>query len=340
LGVEAEGDLLCKGFAWGVGFIVALQVCVRRIDIIIKIAISIPESPRASQPDTESPPSAEFTITGFDQTFSYIWVYYKIRNTGESHIRYYKVDFTFTYDDGSQSKDWTNGVHVFVGQELRDSVIFSVGNKKVTSVEAANLKLTAGSIPDKVTSVDFEITGFRQTSYGAPEKWSAYVDVDYTVHNIGVKYVDYYRAYIIVTCDDGSQYYDEIRVDDILAGERWTDSDSVYVSGKKVTSVEIADWGALAVAGTSPAVVYKITGTAEEVNVTLSNPTGGTEQYSSVSLPYKYSYDSFSDDFVYISAQNQGASGTVTVSIYVNGELFKTSSSSGAYVIATASGLK
>lgn len=289
---------------------------------------------------TEPSPSAEFTITGFDQIYSYVYIYYKIRNTGEAHIRYYKVDFTITYDDGSQYEDWTNGVHVFIGQELPRSRIYSVGNKNVTSVEVANLELKGGSIPDEITSVDFDITGFRQTYYEALEEWSAHVYVDYTVQSTGAEYVDYYRAYITVTCDDGSQYYDEIYVDNILAGEKWTDSDSVYVSSKKVISVELADWGALALAGTPPAVVYKITGTAEEVDVTLSNPTGGTEQYSSVSLPEKYSYTSFPDSFTYISAQNQGASGTVIVSIYVNGTLFKTSSSSGAYVIATASGLK
>lgn len=90
---------------------------------------------------------------------------------------------------------------------------------------------------------------------------------------------------------------------------------------------------------TLPNVVYKITGTAEKVDVTLSNATGGTEQYSDVYLPKQYSYYSFSDDFVYISAQNQGEYGTVTVSIYVNDVLFKSSTSSGGYVIATASGL-
>jgi hypothetical protein len=89
-----------------------------------------------------------------------------------------------------------------------------------------------------------------------------------------------------------------------------------------------------------PEVLYRITGTASSVDVTLSNATGGTEQYSNVYLPKEYSYYSFSDDFVYISAQNQGEYGTVTVSIYVNGNLFKTSTSSGAYVIATASGSK
>jgi hypothetical protein len=89
-----------------------------------------------------------------------------------------------------------------------------------------------------------------------------------------------------------------------------------------------------------PTVVYEITGTAIYVDVTLSNSTGGTEQYSDVPLPKQYTYASFSDPFVYISAQNQGESGTVTVSIYINGNLFKTSTSSGAYVIATASGMR
>jgi hypothetical protein len=88
-----------------------------------------------------------------------------------------------------------------------------------------------------------------------------------------------------------------------------------------------------------PTVIYKISGTAERVDVTLSNAGGGTEQYSNVYVPKQYSYYSFSDDFVYISAQNQGEYGTVTVSIYVDDVLFKTSTSSGAYVIATASGL-
>ncbi|MFH1051219.1 MAG: hypothetical protein V1779_09880 [bacterium] len=85
-------------------------------------------------------------------------------------------------------------------------------------------------------------------------------------------------------------------------------------------------------------VEYKISGTAIKVDVTLNNSSGGTEQYDDVTLPHSYQYRSFNDNFVYISAQNQGQSGSVTVSIYHKGILFKTSTSSGAYVIATASG--
>jgi hypothetical protein len=87
-------------------------------------------------------------------------------------------------------------------------------------------------------------------------------------------------------------------------------------------------------------VEYKITGTASLVDVTLNNATGGTEQYSDVAVPHTYYYSDFIDWFLYISAQNQGDTGSVTVSIYLNGDLFKSSTSSGAYVIATASGSK
>ena len=335
---------MSKGKKAGIiaGFIIAIVVA-----ITIKIAITVPDSPptspdssSTSQPDTQSPPTAEFTITGFDKSVSYVYVYFKIRNTGQSHIRYYDVYFTITCDDGSQYEKWTNGSDVFIGQTLPDSTMIEVGAREVTSVELDRYELKAGNVPDELTTVDFEVTGFHQTYYESLEEWSGHVDVDYAVQNTGAEYVDDYRAYAVITCDDGSQYYDEISVRNLLAGEKWTESTFVYVSGKEVTSVQPANWGALAEAGTPPSVVYKIDGSAEEVDVTLSNATGGTEQYTGVSLPHKYSYSSFSDDFVYISAQNQGEYGTVRVYIYVDGDLFKTSSSSGAYVIATASGLK
>jgi len=87
-------------------------------------------------------------------------------------------------------------------------------------------------------------------------------------------------------------------------------------------------------------VIYEITGTASIVDVTLNNPTGGTEQYSEVTVPHQFTYSQFPDDFLYISAQNQGEYGSVTVTIYLNNEVFKTATSEGAYVIATASGSK
>ena len=85
-------------------------------------------------------------------------------------------------------------------------------------------------------------------------------------------------------------------------------------------------------------VQYKISGSASSVDVTLNNASGGTSQYDNVSVPKTYLYRSFNDDFLYISAQNQGETGTVTVQIFIEDDLYKSSTSSGAYVIATASG--
>lgn len=87
-----------------------------------------------------------------------------------------------------------------------------------------------------------------------------------------------------------------------------------------------------------PDIVYEITGSAKSADVTLSNSTGGTEQFGNVTIPWSYTDKSFSGRFLYISAQNKGEYGTVTVSIYMDGQLFKTSTSSGEYVIASASG--
>jgi len=84
-------------------------------------------------------------------------------------------------------------------------------------------------------------------------------------------------------------------------------------------------------------VEYKIWGSATSVFITLSNSTVGTEQYSDVILPKVYSYSYFSDNFLYISAQNNGSSGTVNVECYYEGVLKDSAHSEGAYVIATAS---
>jgi len=87
-------------------------------------------------------------------------------------------------------------------------------------------------------------------------------------------------------------------------------------------------------------VVYLIKGTARTVDVTLSNATGGTEQHFDIWLPFFLGYERFPGEFLYISAQNKGAQGTVTVEIFYKGHLYKQSTSSGSYAIATASGSK
>lgn len=90
---------------------------------------------------------------------------------------------------------------------------------------------------------------------------------------------------------------------------------------------------------TSYSVEYQVTGSASTVFVTYENENGGTSQIASAIVPWSHTFTANSGDFVYISAQNNGDSGSVTVTILEDGNVFKTSTSSGAYVIADASGM-
>lgn len=84
-------------------------------------------------------------------------------------------------------------------------------------------------------------------------------------------------------------------------------------------------------------VEYKVTGTAASVWVTYTDKDGGTAMEDGVSLPWSYTFKAKSGDWAYVSAQNKGNSGTVTTTIYRDGKEFKTTTSTGGYVIATSS---
>ena len=84
-------------------------------------------------------------------------------------------------------------------------------------------------------------------------------------------------------------------------------------------------------------VLYVVSGTATQASLTYSNSQGGTAQ-ETVNLPWQRQFSMIKGDFLYISAQNQGDTGSVTTEIRVNGVQFKSTTSSGAFVIATASG--
>lgn len=93
------------------------------------------------------------------------------------------------------------------------------------------------------------------------------------------------------------------------------------------------------VADTSYTVTYKVTGTAGAVDLTMSDEDGDTSQQSKVAVPVTRTLRNMHEgDFLYISAQNQGESGSVICSIEVDGVPVKTATSSGAYVISTCSG--
>jgi hypothetical protein len=85
------------------------------------------------------------------------------------------------------------------------------------------------------------------------------------------------------------------------------------------------------------AVEYSIDGSARTVGITGKNASGGTEQHE-IALPYNKVLYVRGGAFVYLSAQNKGATGTVHVAIRVNGRTLQQATSSSPYGIATASG--
>ncbi len=95
-------------------------------------------------------------------------------------------------------------------------------------------------------------------------------------------------------------------------------------------------------------IKYVVSGTARSVDLTIENSSGGVSQYSNKSLPWEYVFSvkssKYNSPFLYVSAQNNNSSGSVTVKIYIkksieeNYALFKTSTSKGSYVISTVYG--
>lgn len=85
-------------------------------------------------------------------------------------------------------------------------------------------------------------------------------------------------------------------------------------------------------------VVYRVTGSAASVDVTFESEGGGTSQLSDEAIPWSYTFEAARGDFLYVSAQNQGETGSVTASVRVNGQTIDSATSEGAFVIATASG--
>lgn len=73
-------------------------------------------------------------------------------------------------------------------------------------------------------------------------------------------------------------------------------------------------------------------------DVTYAGAGGSTLQNSDVPSGWVYTWRGCPGDFVYVSAQNGCDHGGVTARILFKGDLFKTASSSGAFVIATSSG--
>jgi len=83
---------------------------------------------------------------------------------------------------------------------------------------------------------------------------------------------------------------------------------------------------------------YTVNGTSGSYSVTIEGAPSGTAQYSNVGNGWSYKWKQSGARFLYVSAQNNKGSGSVTVSIIKNGRVISTQTSSGAYVIASVSG--
>jgi hypothetical protein len=85
-------------------------------------------------------------------------------------------------------------------------------------------------------------------------------------------------------------------------------------------------------------ITYKITGTANKASVTYNNKTGDTEQKDITIIPWKYEFTTTEESpFLYISAQNDGETGTIKCEILADGVSLSKAESSGAYKISTCS---
>lgn len=90
-------------------------------------------------------------------------------------------------------------------------------------------------------------------------------------------------------------------------------------------------------------VVYKVHGTATSVSWTVQTPTGTKQGDADVPLMNTGGTEGLqftfpAGEFVYISAQNQGESGTVECIIEVDGVEVSRNASTGAYQIAQCDG--
>lgn len=89
--------------------------------------------------------------------------------------------------------------------------------------------------------------------------------------------------------------------------------------------------------GSPQHITYRITGTTKNVDITMSNASGGTEQRNT-GTPWYVTFDATGGRTLYISAQNKWDAGTVTCEILIDDKMVQTATATAAYGIATCSG--
>jgi hypothetical protein len=84
-------------------------------------------------------------------------------------------------------------------------------------------------------------------------------------------------------------------------------------------------------------VKYQVIDSATSFDITFRNEEGKLIETNNAYPPWDYSFQAEAGDTVYVSAQNLGQTGSVCVSIWREGEIYKSSTCTGAYCTATAS---
>jgi predicted nucleic acid-binding Zn ribbon protein len=84
-------------------------------------------------------------------------------------------------------------------------------------------------------------------------------------------------------------------------------------------------------------VRYEVTGTTSRASLTYENESENTEQRV-VEVPWEMTFYATEGQFLYVSAQNELAQGSIECKITVNDEVVESASSEGSYVIASCSG--
>src|SRR4051812_31046175 len=108
---------------------------------------------------------------------------------------------------------------------------------------------------------------------------------------------------------------------------------AVLAAGCTSTSV-----GSSGGAGAGPEGTHTLTRTATRVNTTFQGQNGDGQQETNQPVPYTKVVTIHAGGFSYISAQNQGGTGSETCTISVDGVQKESNTSSGGYTICTASG--
>ena len=83
-----------------------------------------------------------------------------------------------------------------------------------------------------------------------------------------------------------------------------------------------------------PKVRYEVSGSATSADAKYYNHTGGLEMQNGASVPWSHSFTGRNGTMAMLSASSR--TGTVTVTIYVNGYVYKTSMGPGFAVVSGA----